>query len=134
MGVELEQLERRNKITEGKLVDTYRSYRKAFGVHVKSSHEDVLAFTFTNIARDAPNREYMVEVEVLDNNYKGTYPHISLDAHSDMYILYCIGVAKRCAPMIADFDKLATRLELGDLDSLAHFLRDVRKGFVQLSQ
>jgi len=36
--------------------------------------------------------------------------------------------------MITDFDKLATRLELGNLESLSQFLRDVRQGFVLLSK
>lgn len=85
MYLELELLERRQQNTEAKLVDAYRSYRKAFGVHVRSSHEDVLEFTFTDIERNAPEREHVVEVQVLDNNYKGAYIYIHIYMHISIY-------------------------------------------------
>lgn len=65
-------MERRQKRTEAELADTYRSYRKAFGVHVKTSDSNVLSFTFSDIDANAAEKGYLVEVEALDTNYKGT--------------------------------------------------------------
>lgn len=70
--LELEQLKRRNKRKETKLVEQYNCYRKAFGLHVRTLDATTMEFAFKHIDKRDPDATFNVAVSIEGANYCGT--------------------------------------------------------------